>query len=373
MPQGYDLLSVTRVNGIAEVINANLAIPDSLRYLARTPVVDADEGEVMGSYEGRSVSAEIIPDDQRARVRQGGRVSLDTSAIPNLKDGSLITQAMMNLLRRINRGGGIPGDNGIISNYTRREVASLINGIRILQNRMIVGMLVDDFTYVKNGVKYKNISWGMPSTLKFAPSIPWLPANAATATPIGDLLLYKQQSAPTGETYNRYTCSTTQFTNIVNTTDFRTRAQAFTTLANSATTFQQISLNTQLATDLLKTLTGLVFEIDDSQWQDELNDGSTATYRYLAENVGSLSNSNDDNNAGTFDFANTTVNETEVGDVPGTSVVGGGFPAPQSGPVSYATITPDLNPPNITIWAVARGFPRKHRKTATARVTAWPA
>jgi hypothetical protein len=77
MPQGYDQLSVTRVNGIAEVINEQLAIPASLKYLNLIPVIDdVDEGEVMGYHEQRIVSAEIIPDDQAARVHQGGRIYL---------------------------------------------------------------------------------------------------------------------------------------------------------------------------------------------------------------------------------------------------------------------------------------------------------
>jgi hypothetical protein len=279
----------------------------------------------------------------------------------------------MNLLRRINRGGGIPGDGGIISNYSRREVANNIAGVRILMNRMLAGMLIDDWSYRKNGVTIKNVSWGMPQSHKFVPAISWTLANRSTATPVQDILLWRKTLETDlifSETFDTLIGSSTMFNNIIATDDFRNAARPFTPYANDTTTFQQIKLNNKLAGELFTTITGVRFDFDNAAFADELNDGSTKTERYLAENVGAFVNSADFDN-GTYDFANTIVNETQVGDLAGTTIIGGGFPAPQSGPVAYATITPDLNPPNIRLWAVARGFPRKHRKTAGARVTAW--
>lgn len=366
-----DLLSVTRISTITEVLVRTLQIPQTLVYLNRVPVVDADEGEIMGEYSGRVVSANIVNDDQAAVMVQAGRVSLNTQAIPNLKIGSKLSQSLRNRLNRISRGGGIPGDNGIITNFIRNEVKNRLDGVRILMNRFLAGMMVDDLTYKKLGITYTGVSWGMPSDLKFVPSIEWTAANAATMTPINDLLTFLRYASTTyGQSYNRFTSSTTIFQNIVGSTEFRNKAQAFTTLATTATNFGALQLNNTLSRQLFEAMTGLQFEVDDSQFQDELNDGTVTTHRYLAENVGFLGNTGDDNNEAAMDFGNTIVNETEGNDVPG--IIGGGFPAPQTGPVSYA-VHDGHNPPGQSIWAVARGFPRKKNKYATARITAWAA
>ena len=370
MPQGYDLLAVTRVQEITQTVAEELEIPGSLRFLDRTPVVAADDGEIMGTYESYVVSADIVADDQAATVRQGGRFALSTSAIPNIKQGSQVTQSMLNLLRRINAGGGVPGDRGIITGYVTREMQAKITSNRIMMNRMIAGMMTDLFSYTKNGIIYANVSWGMPADLKFVPSIAWTLANKATATPITDLQLYLSYAQQTyGEIYNRITLSQTLFNNVVATDNFRTFAQLFTTSANSASTFPT-SVGAVMR-PLFEQVTGLQVEIEDNVFRDENNDGTTTTQRFQPVNVAFLSNTGDDNNGGTFDFGNAITNESEVGIIPGTQVIGGGFSAPQYGPIGYATIKGDLNPPQINLWAVTRGFPRKKRVTATARITGY--
>jgi hypothetical protein len=317
------------------------------------------------------VSANVVNDDQSAVMVQAGRVNLNTQAIPNLKIGSKLSQSLRNRLNRIGRGGGIPSDNGIITNFIRNEVANRLAGVRILMNRFLAGMMIDNLTYSKLGVTYTGVSWGMPTDLKFTPSIEWTAANAATMTPINDLLTYLRYASTTyGQAYNRLTMSTTIFQNVTGSTEFRNKAQAYTTLATTAANFGAIQLNTVLARQLLEAMTGLQFEVDDSQFQDELNDGTVRTGRYIAENIGFLSNTQDDNSEASMDFGNTIVNETEGSDVPG--IIGGGFPAPQVGPVAYA-VHDGHNPPGQSIWAVGRGFPRKKNKYATARITAWAA
>jgi hypothetical protein len=370
MPAGFDLLAVTRVQAITETVNETLEIPGSLRFLDRTPTVPAEDGEIMGTHEAYVVSADLVADDQSATVRSGGRFTLNTAAIPNIKQGSLITQSMLKLLHRINQGGGIPNDRGIVSGYVTREMQAKIISNRIMQNRMIAGMMIDLFAYQKGGIVYSNVSWGMPSDLKFVPSTDYTIGNAGTATPIQDLQLYLSYAQQTyGEVYNRLTLSQSAFNLICGTTDFRTHAQLFTAAANSASTFP--TNVGSVMRPLFEQITGLQVEVEDNVYRDEWNDASVTTGRFLPVNYAFLSNTADDNNSGTFDFANGIVTESEVGLIPGTQVIGGGFSSPQYGPVGYATIKGDLNPPNVTLWAVTRGFPRKKRVSATARIKMW--
>jgi hypothetical protein len=74
-----------------------------------------------------------------------------------------------------------------------------------------------------------------------------------------------------------------------------------------------------------------------------------------------------DGNAGAWDFANGTVTETMRGTVPNLI---GEFEGEQEGPVAYYTgADPNGNPPGLIGWGVARGFPRKHQKAASAVLT----
>lgn len=366
---GYQLLEVTRLTGIIQTLNEELMAPENLVYLNSVPVVNAVDGDILGTYEGNLVSADIINDDQKAVIRSQGRYNLSTNAIPNFKQGSLITQAMRNLFGRITRNGALRGDVTTFEDYVRNEVATKLASIRVLMNRMIAGMRIDSFEYNKMGVVYKNVSWGMPSDLKWIPSIPWI-GFTSTATPVDDLLLWLNYAKQTyGEVYNRIRLSTKAFNNIIKTDNFRTYAKLYTPAANAGEAFPVN--NGPLMRQILESITELQFVTDDTTFRDELNSGATVTKRVLPENIAELSNTGDDNNEAVMDFANAVANETEFGNAPGTQVVGGGFPGPQYGPVSYATVKGNLNPPNMTIWAVGRGFPRKKRPTCTARITMW--
>jgi hypothetical protein len=69
-----------------------------------------------------------------------------------------------------------------------------------------------------------------------------------------------------------------------------------------------------------------------------------------------------------MDWANAVVTESIVGSM--VDMPFGGFDGPQAGPVGYVTSpNTDLNPPNLTLWGVARGFPRKHKLGANAVLT----
>jgi hypothetical protein len=375
MPQGWDQLAAYRITRIMRVITDNLAVPNDLLFLSSTPVTDADEGDIMGYYEGYDVSADVIPDDQAAVVGGAGRINLQSSAVPNLKRGRPISQGMFNTLKRINRGGGVPNDEGLVSNYVRNELTSVLKGVRILMNRMLCGMQMDAFSYKKGGVTFANVSWGMPASRKFSPTIPW--STTGSATPITDLMAWLEAAATdttaVPERYDRLTLSTKMWRNIRATDDFRNQAKIYTPVANDAATFANL-VRTTAAPVLFEQITGLQIRLHDATYRDEMNDGTTAVKRVQPANIGILGVRADDANADAMDFANAVVNETEMPNLPGLSVVGGGFPAPAFGPVAYATLANgQLNPPGLNLWGVGRGFPRKLRKTATAKITAWTA
>jgi hypothetical protein len=79
-----------------------------------------------------------------------------------------------------------------------------------------------------------------------------------------------------------------------------------------------------------------------------------------------LSFTGDDGQSSAYDFANGIVTESIVAPlIAGAPDFGG----EQVGPVAFYNGNRELNPPDLRAWAVARGFPRKHDKYATAVLT----
>jgi hypothetical protein len=91
--------------------------------------------------------------------------------------------------------------------------------------------------------------------------------------------------------------------------------------------------------------------------------GTSTQSRYLPGHQVLLSNTQDDLNGDSYDFANGIVTESIVAPlIAGAPDFGG----EQVGPVAFYNGNRELNPPDLRCWAVARGFPRKHDKYATS-------
>jgi hypothetical protein len=77
-----------------------------------------------------------------------------------------------------------------------------------------------------------------------------------------------------------------------------------------------------------------------------------------------------------WDWGNGVVTESIVssligapalGEAPARLDLGGSY-----GPLGYYTAqSPDMNPPGVNGWAVARGWPRKHVLESSAVLTVW--
>ena len=80
-------LSSTRITAIIREVEDNYQRDLPLTFLDRTPTQDADESEIIGSYTGRVLAADIVMDDQAAVVYDTGQFEFVTTKIPNLKAG----------------------------------------------------------------------------------------------------------------------------------------------------------------------------------------------------------------------------------------------------------------------------------------------
>jgi hypothetical protein len=210
----------------------------------------------------------------------------------------------------------------------------------------------------------------MPSDFKVTPSVPW--TTSATATPIADIMDLVSLAANThGIRFNRVTMSRTAFRHMIATTEFQTLAAnmlpAGFTLSAVPTSADSSFL--ELANKMLGE--GITIEIDDSSALTINDAGTVSAVRYMPEQYVILSNSAFDGDSSVWDFANGVVSESIQSTLLGGASTFGTIPI-QEGPVGYAApMNIDANPPGIGVWAVQRGFPRKHLETVTARITAY--
>lgn len=365
MPAGLEVLSVARIRQIWQGLQDVRTIPQTLVWLNRTRVVPALDAEIIGRYVGTTILADLVADDARASVIEAGRFQFERYVQPNIKHGRAFSQAQLAQLDTINRSGDVSGDNGIVGNYINNEQAQLMNGIDQRREALIVAMLIDAFSYNKLGIQINGATWGMPSDLKVTPTNPW--TDAVNGTPINDILTLKRTAQVRyGQTFDRVTMSLSVLNLIVQTAEFQTRAR-FVLMPGMS--IAQLPLNnTSYAQNIVGNLMGIDVELYDARAWAQATDGTITSSPYLPLNKVLLTNSADDNDPNAWDFSNGVVTESLVASMANTNMIGR-FAGPTYGPVGYTTAPPDLNPPNLTMWGVARGWPRKHRLQSSAVLT----
>jgi hypothetical protein len=367
MPANYSQLAAVNIaRYIAPLLDRRQnPLPENLILLNRTPEVRRTDGEIVASVTRTIYAADIIADDQEAVVRHADSVAMQATKIPNLKHGRLITQEMMSLLNRIAGNATVPGEDNFFRDYVANQMEALIRGINTRKEALLWQMNMDSATYDRLGIKYSGLTWGVPAALKATSSPLW---TSTSATPITDIQTMRATAAVQfGKTYNRITMTTADFNYMVLTTQFIAQAQLFSglTFPAGAVPFA----NPTTARDLAGRMLGMVVEINDYQYATESTAGAASYTNFLTAGKVLLSATGDDNNAGAREFSNAIVTETQVGNLPGVNVIGGGLGGERVGPVGYATVKPDLNPPNARLWAVQRGFPMLNDKSSTAILT----
>lgn len=364
MPENLRLLDAVRINTIMDALQDTREMAPELVWSQRIGDVPALDDEIMARFVGRTQIADLIADDSAAVVYQTGKFNFESTAVPNLKHGISMNQSMLNQLQSL--AGRVTNDMGIFRAYENRTVDSLLTGVRWRKEALFVAMLIDGFSYDRLGIKMTNVSWGMPSDLKITPSISW--DNPTTATPVTDLLTAKLVAKTRyGITFNRVSMTTTDFRYMIATTEYQNKAKQFLPANLTFTNLSLANLTQQQA--LAEATIGMTIELNDGRyWSQDANGVATSAPFHPVGKV-ILTDSTNDNNDGVWDFANGIVTESIVAGLVDTAMYGS-LGGPKYGPVAYATpANMQLNPPGITYWGVARGFPRKHLQQASSVLT----
>lgn len=365
MPAAWQLLQAARLTAIIQSLQDVRQLPQDLRFLGRTAIVPAADSEIMARFTGFVTIADLIADDQQAVTYQNSKLSYETTNIPNIKHGTAISQAMLNQLQSLMENGGMPRDQGLFSNYENRTIDGLLLGVRQRMEALIVAMACDGLSYNRLGIVMTNVTWGMPADLKVTPSVTW--DTPSTATPVSDIWTVDRTGRVRyGQGFNRVTMSTQAFMYMIATTEFQNKARAFLAPNVSYTNLTLADLESQRG--IASNILGKEIELYDARYWTQNPDGTLGSTPYLPITKVVLSNTADDNDPTATDFANGVTTESIVSGLAPSEMVGG-VGGPTRGPISYATVPGDMNPPNIVYWAVARGFPRKHRLQTNAVLT----
>lgn len=368
-----NLLSAVRLNAVMRTLQDQRNLPARLLWLSRIPVIPALEEELTAYVTARVHAADLIQDDQGAVTYTTGKINFTSHAAVNLKHGFHMTQAMIRLYRRLQQAGTPALAQGEGSFFLNRE-AQMLDSLRvgILQRieAMLVAMLMDTFSYNRLGIKITGATWGMPSDLKITVSTAW--TDAANATPVSDIQsAIRVGEVRYGKQYRRATMSRAAFEVMIATTEFQNKAKPFL-----ATGIGLTNLDTNVTSDMIALAQrvigypGFIIETYDQRYWEQAADGSESSTNYQPLNVVILTDPADDGDATVWDFGQGEVIEPQVAALSdrgnGAGALAG---APVYGPFTYATISDELNPPNLTYWAVDRGWPRKYDRTASAALT----
>lgn len=365
MPAGFEQLTVQRINRRLSALQDVRNQPRELLFYNRTPKVPAADNEIMARFIGRAQIADLVADDGVAGTYSLGKFSTYTHEPPNIKVGTAFTQSEINQL------GAVGGDDaGLVDSLLNQRIDATALGVKQRIETLLVGMALDTFSYSRLGVVISGSSWGVPSDLKVTTGTA-VEANPTTATMTDEILALKLVgSTRYGANYNRLTMSTAGFRRWIATTEFQNKAKLELRSDIGYTNLSLNDLNKQK--QLAQSVIGMEIEFYDARYWSQTPAGVIASAPYWPLNKVMLSDTANDNNPMVQDWADGMTTESKVMAMFGSGEtrmnpggVIGSFSGGMRGQVGYATLE-GMNPPNLTMWNVARGWPRKHILYANA-------
>jgi hypothetical protein len=368
-----NILDNRRINRIVRTLADELELAKPLTYLSRVPIGDVyNNSDILAEYSADIYMADIIMNDSRARVVRTGSLTYgeQRQVIPNIKIGEKISQDQMEKFNLLAAGLSDVPSGPLKDEVLRYELSMarrLVQGIRETMNLLCAAAYLDGVTYSRFGVQIAP-GFNTPNALKttLVGADTWEVANLTTFDAIDDILALSLTAATDyGKTYNRADMSTAKFQLIIQSDAFKDDIRTLNGLA--ATDPVDISIyNIKRAKDLFELISGFEVVLEDKNvvYLDELN--APVSSRVLPNDKTVLSSRDDDGDDFAIDFAMGIPEEAIASRfVPNGPMVDYG----QQGIAAYWSINPSYNPPDMTAWAVAKGFPRKKDKYMSAILT----
>lgn len=355
-------LTGTRLTRIVQALQDTRGIPANLQFLARTPMLMTDEDEILGEWDGKVFIADLVADDFEATTHDSGRIVQVVHAVPNIKHGTSLTQKQITELVNLSKRTDLRDDVGYTNSETQR-LDRLRTGILQRMEMLTVAMWTNGLsmgTYNRRGVQISGVTWRNPSSL--AVTAGTVITNTAAATPVATTIGVQQNAqVQWGQVFNRIDMSTPLFQAMIATDEFKAKAALY--LPQTITYANLVASNLGQQRTLAENVLGMTINLYDATYAEQANDGTTTYKRFLPTNLAVLSNTMNDGDANVQRFGMSEPTEVVVSQVADIGLTGS-LPTDSNGIVSYAVGT--HNPPSLTYWAAARGFPIKYSRTAHA-------
>lgn len=367
MIPGLQVFSTLRADGVMEQLQDKREMPGDLIMVGRTAIRPSMGRDIMARFVGRAQIADIISDDSPALTYSYGKIDLINYNIPKLKHGVKFTESDMLDIVEMARYAST-GDQAAINQLkmTRDTVLdNLLLGIRWRWEALICAMMCDSLHYDRLGIKIDG-TWGMPSDLKITVSPAW---TSTSATPINDILNTKEIARTRyGIEYDRLTMSRTAFRYAIATTEFNNKAKIYLPLGFDLSNLTLVDIEPMRK--LFETVSGCEVTFHDSRYWTQDEDGTESSGRFLPINKVILDSTTNDNNPMVQDLGNAPVLESMMIGTDGASESRGALPAARPGPIAYTYMPPASGEaPTMSMWGVARTYPRKWKRQANAVLT----
>jgi hypothetical protein len=320
----------------------------------RIPDQDATPEEIIARDSNIAIAANLIVNDAPSPTRDVEPITMVGHKVANLKDGIPMKQSDMEIIERLSTTN-LPSDRATLSGIMAQRWKLLRDGNENLRGYLCAAMLLDELTWDRLGIKLSGLNFGLNPGLKVTPSVLW--TDAAQADPVRDIIQTVEDYA---NTYNlvvdRATISTYGLNLIKATDKFKDQMKAALgvgyALAGNANA--QNALQKGVYLGVLESLTGIRWEVDDSQILFRNPAGGTTTARYVPQNKLILTPSSADGDASWWNFGSCIVDESTSRKVKGLD---GGS---RRGPYPYiGSPNGDDNPPGFTQWLVRKGMARR--------------
>lgn len=338
-----------------------------LTFLNRVKEVEVfNELDIIAKITKGTVAANLVLNDAKAVVVQPPKYQVTPRLfeVPNLKIGTRVNQ---NDLEEYDKRKKMHPEMPEFRDWELSLAEQGVDGIRMLQNVMCLGMMLDSFSYDRFNVSTSS-TFGMPNDLKVtltgADQITM--ANLSTATPIDTIQALNYHAQITyGITYDHVDMSPELFQILIKTDEFKEKLRFARQLPdNVPVPIAQFDLEGAKAQ--FTEASGFTVNLESKNVRYEDNDGGITTSRLFPVNKILLSSKNDWNTGDAYDFGVTVPSEAKFSALDDTVPT-----LPQvPGIVSYYTFEPSYNPPSYVAWSVKKGYPRKNVLESTAVITA---
>src|SRR5437868_3619807 len=104
---GLSFLDAGKVTRIIQLLQDIRTLPPQLIFLNRLPKVNAFDDEIMASYIGEVLMADLIADDAMGLTYSSGKMVFESYAVPNAKIGMNLPQSLIRQLTNIGGYGGV--------------------------------------------------------------------------------------------------------------------------------------------------------------------------------------------------------------------------------------------------------------------------